>query len=435
MSMNRRTFLRSSAAAGLISFGGAPPAFLCRAALANESAAAKSGARVLVILQLEGGNDGLNTVIPYADEEYYKARPGIGIARDTVLRLDDALGFHPQLTGFKELYDEGMLAVLQGIGYPQQDRSHFRSMDIWQSASLDAAAPDRGWVGRALDLAAERIASETPALALGVERLPLALTAANTNVPMIADIDGFRLNTGADEHGGRNRRKLMSRLAKPNSGARSGDPRTTNRDPRTTNSDPRTAGADAQVLFLQRAATSAYRTAERLSQVTREYRPTATYPYTQLANQLKLIAQMIGGELGTRIFFVSLGGFDTHSQQPGAHQALLGELAAAVRAFYSDLAGHGLAERVVLASYSEFGRRVKENGSLGTDHGAASQMFIVTPGKGGLYGAHPSLTDLDDGDLKFHTDFRSVYATLLEKWLGFAAEPVLGNQFALMDFV
>jgi uncharacterized protein (DUF1501 family) len=421
MAMNRRTFLRSSAAAGLISLGGVPPTFLCRAALANESAAANSGASILVILQLEGGNDGLNTVIPYADEEYYKARPGIGIPRDAVLRLDDALGFHPQLAGFKELYDEGMLAILQGIGYPQQDRSHFRSMDIWQSASLDVAAPDRGWVGRALDLAAERIASETPALALGVERLPLALTAANTNVPMIADIDGFRLNTGSDVRGGRSRRDLMRRLADPSSGAGSGDPRTTR--------------ADAQLLFLQRAATSAYRTAERLSEVTREYRPTATYPDSQLANQLKLIAQMIGGELGTRIFFVSLGGFDTHSQQPGAHQALLAELAAAVRAFYNDLKGHGLAERVLLATYSEFGRRVKENGSLGTDHGAASQMFIITPGKGGLYGAHPSLTDLDDGDLKFHTDFRSVYATLLEKWLGFAAEPVLGGRFAMMDFV
>jgi uncharacterized protein (DUF1501 family) len=130
-----------------------------------------------------------------------------------------------------------------------------------------------------------------------------------------------------------------------------------------------------------------------------------------------------------------LGGFDTHSQQAGAHQALLGELSAAVKAFYDDLKGHGLNERVVLATYSEFGRRVKENGSLGTDHGAASQMFVIRAGKGGMYGAHPTLTDLDEGDLKFHTDFRSVYATLLEKWLGFASQPVLGSQFATMDFV
>jgi uncharacterized protein (DUF1501 family) len=295
-------------------------------------------------------------------------------------------------------------------------------MDIWQSASLDAAAPDRGWIGRALDLTANQSTSETPALALGLERLPLALTAANTNVPMIADIDGFRLNTGADNDSGRARRGLMHRLAEPQRGAGSGDPVTTE-------------NSDAGLQFLQRAAKTAYRTAERLSQVTREYRPAAEYPGTQLANQLKLIAQMIGGDLGTRIFFVSLGGFDTHSQQSGAHQALLAELAGAVRAFYADLNGHGLAERVVLATYSEFGRRVKENGSLGTDHGAASQMFVVTPVKGGLHGAHPSLTDLDDGDLKFHTDFRAVYATLLEKWLGFSAEPVLGSRFALLDFV
>jgi uncharacterized protein (DUF1501 family) len=411
MSISRRSFLRASAAAGLVSLGGTPPAFLCRAALANESLATKPDERILVILQLEGGNDGLNTVIPFADDEYYKARPGIGIPRETVLRLDDSLGLHPQLTGFKELYDEGVLAILQGIGYPQQDRSHFRSMDIWQSASLDTAAPDRGWVGRALDHAADQSSTETAALALGVQRLPLALTAANVNVPTIADIDGFRLNAGPDDGGGRTRRKLMNTLAEPN------------------------REKHGELLFLQRAATSAYRMAERLSQITREYHPAAEYPGTQLANQLKLIAQMIGGDLGTRIFFVSLGGFDTHSKQPGAHQALLAELGSAVRAFYTDLKGHGLAERVVLATYSEFGRRVKENGSLGTDHGAASQMFIVTPSKGGQYGAHPSLTDLDDGDLKFHTDFRAVYATLLEKWLGFAAVPVLGAKFDMMDFV
>jgi uncharacterized protein (DUF1501 family) len=227
---------------------------------------------------------------------------------------------------------------------------------------------------------------------------------------MIADIDGFRLRTSSGAESD-TRRDLMRRLAKPND------------------------GSPSELLFLQRVATTAYHTAERFGQLTREYRPAATYPGTQLANQLKLIAQMISGELGTRIFFVSLGGFDTHAQQSGAHQALLAELAAVVRAFYADLKGHGLHERVVLATYSEFGRRVKENGSLGTDHGAASQMFIVSAGKGGLYGAHPSLIDLDEGDLKFHTDFRSVYATLLEKWLGFTAQPVLGAQFSLMEFV
>jgi uncharacterized protein (DUF1501 family) len=411
MLITRRNFLRGSTAAGIVSLAGMPPEFLRRAALANDAQSTNTSGRILVVLELEGGNDGLNTVIPYADDEYYKARPGIAIARDAVLRLNDRLGLHPQLAGLRELFDNGTLAIVQGVGYPQQDRSHFRSMDIWQSASLDAAAPDRGWLGRALDHAADPQSPDAPALAIGLQRLPLALTAANVNVPTIADIDGFRLNVGGDDAGVRNRRDLMRHLAEANTGA----------------------GGESQ--FLRRAAATAYRTAERLGEVSRDYQPAAAYPATQLANNLKLIAQMIAGDLGTRIFFVSLGGFDTHSQQTGAHQALLGELSSAVKAFYDDLKGHGLDERVVLATYSEFGRRVKENGSLGTDHGAASQMFVVTSGKGGLYGEHPVLNDLDEGDLKFHTDFRSVYATLLEKWLGFASEPVLGSRFQLMDFV
>jgi uncharacterized protein (DUF1501 family) len=410
MLINRRNFLRGSAAAGIISLGTAPPAFLCRAALASAAKSAGTDGRILVIVQLEGGNDGLNTVIPFTDDAYYKARPGIGIARGAGLKLDDAHALHPQLTGLKSLFDDGMLGIVQGVGYPQPDRSHFRSMDIWQSASLDAAAPDRGWIGRALDLAANQASSEAPALALGIQRLPLALTAAKVNVPTIANIDGFKLRTGDDE-AARRRRDLMRDLAEP---------------------DKDTSG---ELHFLQQAATSAYRTAQRLTDVSREYRPAAEYPATQLAGQLKLIAQMIGGDIGTRIFFVSLGGFDTHSQQAGAHQALLSELGSAVKAFFADLKGHSLDDRVLLATYSEFGRRVKENGSLGTDHGAASQMFVVTPEKGGIHGKHPSLTDLDDGDLKFHTDFRAVYATLLEKWLGFKAEPVLGGRFSAMNFV
>jgi uncharacterized protein (DUF1501 family) len=411
MFITRRNFLRGSAGVGLVSLAGMPPEFLRRAAFANEAHANKSGERILVILELEGGNDGLNTVIPYADDEYHKARPGIAIAREAVLRLNDSLGLHSQLAGLRELFDDGMLAIVQGVGYPQQDRSHFRSMDIWQSASLEAAAPDRGWLGRALDHAADPHSPDAPALAVGLQRLPLALTAADVNVPTIADIEGFRLNVGGEDASAQKRRDLMRQLAVSNNGN----------------------GGESQ--FLQRAAATAYRTAERLGEVTRDYQPAAAYPATQLATNLKLIAQMIAGDLGTRIFFVSLGGFDTHSQQAGAHQALLGELSSAVKTFYDDLKGHGLHERVVLATYSEFGRRVKENGSLGTDHGAASQMFVVSSGKGGFYGAHPALNDLDEGDLKFHTDFRSVYATLLEKWLGFASEPVLGSKFTMMDFV
>jgi uncharacterized protein (DUF1501 family) len=165
------------------------------------------------------------------------------------------------------------------------------------------------------------------------------------------------------------------------------------------------------------------------------YQPAVTYPQNGLGERLKLVAQLIASDLGTQIFFVSLGGFDTHAEQPAAHAGLMGELSTAVQAFYADLKGHKLADRVVLATFSEFGRRVKENGSLGTDHGAASQMFVVTPGKGGLHGAHPNLADLDDGDVKHHTDFRAVYATLLDRWLELPSEAVLGQKFEPLMFV
>ena len=183
MLITRRNFLRGSTAAGIVSLAGMPPEFLRRAALANDTQSTNTSGRILVVLELEGGNDGLNTVIPYADDEYYKARPGISIARDAVLRLNDRLGFHPQLAGFRELFDNGMLAIVQGVGYPQQDRSHFRSMDIWQSASLDAAAPDRGWLGRALDHAADPQSPDAPALAIGLQRLPLALNSGKRQRP------------------------------------------------------------------------------------------------------------------------------------------------------------------------------------------------------------------------------------------------------------
>ncbi len=194
--------------------------------------------------------------------------------------------------------------------------------------------------------------------------------------------------------------------------------------------------AGSELDFLRKTALTALSTADRLEEVTSSDKTSVVYPDNGLARKLKMVAQIIAADLGTRILFVSLGGFDTHSRQKGAHQALLTELSTAVRAFFADLKGRRLDDRILLATYSEFGRRVKENGSLGTDHGAASQLFVASPSvKGGLHGKHPSLTDLTRGDLKHHTDFRSVYATLLEKWLEFPSEPVLGGKFETLDFV
>jgi uncharacterized protein (DUF1501 family) len=330
-----------------------------------------------------------------------------------ILKIDGYLGLHPQTTGFKELYDEGALSIIQGVGYPNPNRSHFRSTDIWHSARPDVEYTKDGWLGRALDLTADRHAGKVPALALGTDRLPLALVSTKLNLPTVRNLTDYQLQLGS---GPESDRKLRGRLIHD----------------LADRPDP----AGSELDFLRRTMLSAVSSAQRLKEVTAAYKPTAEYPNSGLADKLKTVAQLIAGDLGTRIFFVSLGGFDTHSQQAAAHQALLTELSAAVRAFYSDLKGHHLHDRVLLATYSEFGRRVKENGSLGTDHGAASQMFVVTPnGKGGLHGKHPSLTDLSQGDLKFHTDFRAVYATILENWLDLPSESVLGGKFAKVDLI
>ena len=420
MSTNRRTFLQKLGAAGLVTLGVAPPAFLARAAVAAELQKKQpTSGRILVLLQMAGGNDGLNTVIPHGDPEYFKARPGIAIPKPTVLKIDDMLGLHPRMTGFKELYDEGQLAIVQGVGYANPDRSHFRSMDIWHSARPGADFFQDGWLGRGLDLTLEGHAGEMRAMALGTNRLPLALLGSKENVPSVSNLAGYQLELGArSEEDRKLKRSLMGELL-----GRSG-----------MADDASAAGGNLE--FLRQTALTAVASADKLKKVTTSYKPAVPYPTSGLGEKLKLVAQIIAGDLGTRVIFVSLDGFDTHAQQAGAHQALLGELSAAIRVFFQDLKGLRLDDRVLLATVSEFGRRVKENGSLGTDHGAASQVFIVGPAvKGGLHGKHPSLTDLVEGDLKFHTDFRSVYATLLNRVLEWPAEAVLGSAFPLIDFV
>ena len=423
MSTTRRTFLRQLGAVGVVSLGATPPLFLARAAAAAEQQAAKNtSGRILVLVQMAGGNDGLNTVVPYGDPEYRRARPGIRISKGEVLRIDDYLGLHPGMTGFKELYDEGTLSIIQGVGYPRPDRSHFRSMDIWHTArpsvrsEVETASIENGWLGRALDLTASRHTGTMPALAFGVDRLPLALVASKVHVPTVRSLKEYRLSLGSGPKSDRQlRRRLIEELAdRPDSAGEAG----------------------SELDFLRKTSLTALSTADRLEEVMSSDKTSVVYPENGLARKLKMVAQIIAADLGTRILFVSLGGFDTHSQQKGAHQALLTELSSAVRSFFEDLKGRRLDDRVLLATYSEFGRRVKENGSLGTDHGAASQLFIASPSvKGGIHGKHPSLTDLTRGDLKHHTDFRSVYATLLEKWLEFPSEPVLGGKFETLDFV
>lgn len=409
LSSTRREFLQLLGSAGLISLGTMPPRFLATAA--ESAGVAACDKRILVLIQLAGGNDGLNTLIPHGDPAYLRARPGIGIPTPQVLRLNDEVGLHPNLTGLRELYDEGKLAIVQGVGYPNPDRSHFRSMDIWQSAQPLNENPRDGWLGRALEWQFDRQPALAEALSLGSDKLPLAFVSTRVNVPSLHRLEDIQLVDGQGPIANRDRiRRTIKQLV----------------------ADP----ASGELDYVRRATTTALTSAERLKSLSAKYRTTVNYPSTGLASRLKLVAQMLTADLPARIFVVSLEGFDTHSQQQPGHAALLAELSGGIRAFEQDLAEHGLSDRVVLATYSEFGRRVAENGSLGTDHGAASMLFALTPtGKGGLHGTYPSLTDLTDGDLKYNIDFRSVYAAILDKWLEIPSVEVIGEVFQPTGFI
>lgn len=401
----RRQFLQTIGAAGAVSLSGALPGLWSRCLAAETTAAAND--RILVLIQLAGGNDGLNTVVPTADDAYYRARPGIAIGRGAALGLNDRVGLHPSLTGFRKLWDAGRLAIVEGVGYPQPDRSHFRSMDIWHSAAPENLYPETGWIGRSLDQLTLRPQDSREAACVGMDKQPLACIGEKVTPPTIQRLDDFRLN----------------RLPSGNRGVDS---------PQWISAS--TGSASGELEFLRRSAVATVASARRLENLA-DYRPAIEYPSSGLGQKLRLVAQMIAAELPTRIFFVSLEGFDTHAQQQPGHAALLAELSSAVEAFVGDLDEHGLGQRVLVTTFSEFGRRVAENGSLGTDHGAASVLFAVTPdGKGGLYGTAPSLTDLDDGDPKFTTDFRRVYATILDRWLEIPSAPVLGGDFAPLAF-
>ena len=401
----RRRFLQASA---LVGFGATVPTFLGRAALAAPDAA-KPGAKdtVLVVVQLTGGNDGLNTVIPFNDPDYAKCRPTIGIKKDAVKKLTDDLGLHPSMAGFAGLFEDRKLCVVQGVGYPNPSQSHFRSMDVWHAASTDENLTE-GWVGKALKQQA------VPAFHLaasGTETAPLALTGAPARVPSITSLEDFQLKTAAaDAEDKRKQKQLIEAV-----------------------SNPMSAGEPDLLDFVRRTAVNTYASSDKLQKLGKGYVPKATYPTTALATRLKLAAQLIDGGIGARIFYVSIDGFDTHAGQGGAtgsHANLLADVSGAITAFYKDVAARGHGDRVCVMTFSEFGRRAKENGSNGTDHGSAAPMFLVGGKvKAGVVGAHPSLTKLEEGNLVHHTDFRRAYASVLTDWLGLDATKVLGKGF------
>jgi uncharacterized protein (DUF1501 family) len=396
----RRDFLKT---ASLLGFGATVPAFLARSA----EAAAPGKDTILVVVELTGGNDGINTVIPYADDLYHKARPTLRQTKQQVIKLNDEVGLHSAMTGLNALREAGQLAVVQGVGYPNPDRSHFESMDIWHLADPRREAKT-GWLGRATAVMENR-GSGVPILHVGAGKAPLATLGGPGSGPVsLGDKNNFKLEFGGSPNRHNPRRKLLEDVATP-----------------TTSG----TGEDDLLSFVQRRQVQTLTAVENLRELLEG--PNAIRSFGGgLQQKFQLIAGLIAKNFGTRIFYLSLDGFDTHADQGPAHQRLLAELATGIGEFFRELKETGEADRVRLMTFSEFGRRVNENGSRGTDHGAASCMFVAGPSvKGGVVGKHPSLADLDAGDIKFHTDFRRVYATLLDDWLGADSKGVLGAKW------
>ncbi len=359
--------------------------------------------RVLVVVNFQGGNDGLNTVVPFGMPAYYTYRPSLAVPQNDVLRINDTLGLNPSLKAFKDMYDKGQVAIVQGVGYPKPDYSHFRSTEIWQTAAPDAYV-STGWLGRYLDGANLPPENLFNAVAIA-DVLPEVLVADRVDVAAIAQLNGYGLASDRSKTLGRDAFHSFV----------------------TDNNVPFHSPYLAQVAQIE---DHAQRGAEELPQLVAGYKAAATYPATPIGRSLALAAQIAGSKLGTRVLFVQLGSFDTHTTQKGTQDRLLGDFSEAISAFYTDLAAHGDDKRVLTMTFSEFGRRVAENGSRGTDHGSAAPLFVIGGGvKGGLYGEHPSLDALDNGNLRYTTDFRSVYATVLEKWLKRPSSGIVGAGF------
>jgi len=408
--MNRRDFLKRSS---LLATAPLVPAFIERTARAAEP----EKDTVLVVIELTGGNDGLNTVIPYKDADYYKLRPTLGQQANVVLKLNDAVGLHPSLAGLKAMHDQGQLSVVQGVGYPNPDRSHFESMDRWQCGEISAKVSGNGWLAKSVPDLAKSKGGGVPVVHVGTEKLPMACRGTTQGVFTLNQEQPFELKLGlpgsAEEDA---RKKLLADVA----GA---------------------GPADSQELlpFVQRRHLQTYAAFEKLKKVMKESeaeRLTGGMVAGTLYAKADLVGRLISQGFGTRVFYLAIDGFDTHSNQAQPHAALMQQIDQAVSVLFNRLRPNGDDKRTLVMTFSEFGRRAAENGSRGTDHGSGSNLFLAGPGvTGGPVGSHPSLTDLTDGDLKYHTDFRRVYATLLDQWLNVDSKTVLGEKFEHMDLL
>jgi uncharacterized protein (DUF1501 family) len=399
---SRRHFLGKSLQLGsVVSLASSIPCFLSRSLQAAEHV--DSDGRILVVIELSGGNDGLNTVVPFADENYEKFRKTLRVPRSQILKLNDEIGLNPAMEGAAKLVEDGRLAIVQGVGYPNPNRSHFESSAIWQSAQLDPADHGGyGWLGRALDANSSRVRTFADSISLGDFDPPLALRGRQSTQSAIRSIEELQLD---------------SHLADVES------------------SSPQNASDDL-LQFVRRRTVDAQATAARIAALSNSAESSVRYPGSELGNRLKSIARLIRAELEPRVYYTQQSGYDTHIDQYNDHYQLLAQFSGALKAFLDDLKEAKLDERVLVLVFSEFGRRVEENDSQGTDHGTAGPMFLAGPAvKAGLHGQTPDLTNLEVGDLKMTTDFRSVYATVLSEWLQADPAKCLSGQFETLELL
>ena len=402
----RREFLRRvGGGIGLLAFSRFTPSFLVESTLAAAPAPERDRT-ILVLVQLAGGNDGLNTVVPFEDEDYFRLRPNLGIPKNEVLRIGDTLGLHPACTELHRLFQDGQLAVVQNVGYPNPNRSHFRSTEIWETASESGEFLPTGWLGRFMDNAC---AGQPP------DAGPAGVHVTPDFPPSFASADDhatFGLTPDARAGGGGEHLRLLEEML---------------------GTDEHNHG---NATFLRHTMMNALVTEKRVQRVLAAYRPEVSYPGSGFAGSLRSVAALIAAGLPTRVYFVSLSGFDTHSNQRQQHARLLRTLSEGLAAFQRDLKAHGLDQQVTTMTFSEFGRRPSENQSQGTDHGTAAPLFVMGARmQGGVHGTAPSLKLQRNQDLTFSTDFRRVYATMLDRWLGCPSTAVLGNDYGALPLI
>lgn len=399
MGYNRRDFLKQSSLAAAGTW--LAPNFINSLGLSPIAFQGKK----LVIIQLSGGNDGLNTIVPYRNDIYYRSRPEIGLRKNEILSLNDELGMNPALASLKSLFDDGLVSIINSVGYPNPDRSHFRSMDIWHSASDSDRYWKTGWLGRYLDSECQSCDSLHKAIEIN-STLDLAMK--GESVKGLAMEDPQKLLRDID----RGHNRTIAKMGNSND------------------------HEHENVEYLYKTLIESVSSADYIEEKVKLYKSKANYPQNRFARNLKTIAEMIGSGLETTVYYTQLGGFDTHAQQRNRQERLLRTYAESVEAFVKDLKTSDNLKDTVILTFSEFGRRVAQNASGGTDHGTANNLFVIGESvKAGIFNKAPDLTDLDQGDLKYQIDFRTIYASLLDDWLAADHEVILKQSFSKLPFL